>query len=75
MKVEQTQQLSSVLRRSNTFIIALQAFIVLACVAAASGSPVSPPVYGAPAYHQPSYDEPAVYSYQYGVNDDYSGAK
>merc|ERR1711981_1558713 len=32
----------------------------------------SPPVYG--SYHQPSYDEPAVYSYQYGVNDDYSGA-
>ena len=53
----------------------LQAFIVLACVAAASASPASRPVYGAPAYHQASYDEPAVYSYQYGVNDDYSGAK
>merc|ERR1712029_465220 len=23
---------------------------------------------------QPSYEEPAAYSYQYGVNDDYSGA-
>ena len=48
---------------------------MLACVAAASASPVSRPAYGAPAYHQPSYEEPAAYSYQYGVNDDYSGAK
>merc|ERR1712172_448319 len=53
--------------------INMKAFIVLACVVAASASPVSPPAYGS-AYHQPSYDEPAVYSYQYGVNDDYSGA-
>ena len=24
-------------------------------------------------YAEPAYNEPAVYSYQYGVNDDYSG--
>ena len=35
------------------------------------------PVYHAPkpAYHEPSYSEPAAYSYQYGVADDYSGAR
>ena len=32
------------------------------------------PGYGAPAYVQPDYSEPAVYSYNYGVNDGYSGA-
>ena len=47
---------------------------MLACVAAASAGPVAPLAYGAPAYHQPSYEEPAAYTYQYGVNDDYSGA-
>ena len=51
-----------------------QAFIVLACAIAAAAGAVVRPTYGAPVYVQPSYDEPASYSYQYGVNDGYSGA-
>merc|ERR1711862_447261 len=40
---------------------------VLACAAALPAAPGYAP--------QPSYDEPAVYAYNYGVNDDYSGAR
>ena len=50
-----------------------QVFIILASVALAAAD--NAPRYGAPAYKAPaSYDEPAVYQYQYAVNDDYSGS-
>merc|ERR1711887_294603 len=32
------------------------------------------PVHHAASYHEPQYDGPAVYSYEYAVADDYSGA-
>ena len=32
------------------------------------------PAYKPAAYKEPAYDEPAAYTYQYGVQDDYSGA-
>merc|ERR1711902_462245 len=46
---------------SNTDNITMQALIVSALVAA-------------PGYAAPDLAEPPVYTYQYGVNDDYSGA-
>ena len=55
-----------------------------ALVAVAVAIPAGPPAYGAPApYHAPAphhapahYDEsPKPYAFQYGVADDYSGAK
>ena len=55
-----------------------------ALVAVAVATPAGPPAYGAPApYHAPAphhapahYDEsPKPYAFQYGVADDYSGAK
>ena len=53
-----------------------QTFLALACLAAAAHSAVVRPAYGAPtSYAQPDYSEPAVYSYNYAVADDYSGAK
>ena len=51
----------------------LQAFLVSALVAVAAGAPAGPLVAG-PGYAAPDLAEPAVYTYQYGVNDDYSGA-
>merc|ERR1712055_1054957 len=49
----------------------MQTVIVLSTLlAAALGMPAAPGY--AP---EPSYDEPAVYAYQYGVSDDYSGAQ
>jgi hypothetical protein len=60
----------------------LQAFIVLAVAALAVADDVPAPRYGyapaapayAPAYKEPAYDAPAVYAYNYAV-DDYNGAK
>merc|ERR1719410_585347 len=52
----------------------MKAFIAIsALVAVASAFPNAP----APAYAPapaPAYNEPAAYTYQYGVQDDYSGA-
>merc|ERR1712098_216386 len=42
-------------------------------VAVAAGAPAGPLV-AAPGYAAPDLAEPPVYTYQYGVNDDYSGA-
>ena len=60
----------------------LQAFIVLAAVAALAAADSAPRYGYAPApapyapapYKEPAYDEPAVYAYNYAV-DDYNGAK
>ncbi|XP_023349655.1 pro-resilin [Eurytemora carolleeae] len=50
----------------------MQTIIVLASlVSAALCIPAGPPAYG----HEENYDTPAAYAYQYGVADDYSGAK
>ena len=57
---------------SNFKKIIFQCFILAATLALSSAAP-SVPGYGAPAY-APDLAEPALYAYQYGVNDDYSGA-
>merc|ERR1712243_123441 len=55
---------------ANNFSNNMQTVIVFSTLmAAALGMPAAPGY--AP---EPSYDEPAVYAYQYGVADDYSGA-
>ena len=51
----------------------VQTFIVAAFVAVAAGAPTGPLV-AAPAYAAQDLAEPPVYTYQYGVSDDYSGA-
>merc|ERR1719304_35515 len=51
----------------------MKVFIVAALVAVATGAPAGPLV-AAPGYAAPDLAEPPVYTYQYGVNDDYSGA-
>ena len=76
--------------RSNKCLkICVQAFIVLAAVAAMAAAdnaprygyaPAPAPYAPAPApyapapYKEPAYDEPAVYAYNYAV-DDYNGVK
>eukprot|EP00091_Calanus_sinicus_P007760 TRINITY_DN189_c0_g2_i3.p2 TRINITY_DN189_c0_g2~~TRINITY_DN189_c0_g2_i3.p2 ORF type:complete len:139 (-),score=60.23 TRINITY_DN189_c0_g2_i3:77-493(-) len=50
----------------------MQAVLVAALVAVAAGAPAGPLV-AAPGYASPDLAEPPVYTYQYGVNDDYSG--
>jgi len=52
----------------------LQALLVSALVAVAAAAPAGPLV-AAPGYAAPDLAEPPVYTYQYGVNDDYSGNK
>merc|ERR1719206_73732 len=58
---------------SNTHNITMQALLVSALVAVAAAAPAGPLV-AAPGYAAPDLAEPPVYTYQYGVNDDYSGA-
>ena len=58
---------------SIKFIFCLQALLVSALVAVAAAAPAGPLV-AAPGYAAPDLAEPPVYTYQYGVNDDYSGA-
>merc|ERR1712106_704989 len=49
-------------------------FILAAALAAASAAP-APQGYASPAqYASPDLAEPALYAFQYGVSDDYSGA-
>ena len=55
------------------FLFYLQALLVSALVAVAAGAPAGPLV-AAPGYAAPDLAEPPVYAYNYGVNDDYSGA-
>ena len=55
------------------FIFYFQALLVSALVAVAAAAPAGPLV-AAPGYAAPDLAEPPVYTYQYGVNDDYSGA-
>merc|ERR1711956_162464 len=70
-------------RQTPLFIIVLRFAAFAALVAVAVALPAGPPApYGAPApYHAPAhpapvYDEsPKPYAFQYGVADDYSGAK
>merc|ERR1712086_716477 len=70
-------------RQTPLFIIMLRFAAFAALVAVAVALPAGPPApYGAPApYHAPAhpapvYDEsPKPYAFQYGVADDYSGAK
>merc|ERR1712086_229063 len=76
-------------RQTPLFIIMLRFAAFAALVAVAVALPAGPPApYGAPApYHSPApyhapahpapvYDEsPKPYAFQYGVADDYSGAK
>merc|ERR1711982_185304 len=50
-----------------------EALLVSALVAVAAAAPAGPLV-AAPGYAAPDLAEPPVYTYQYGVNDDYSGA-
>merc|ERR1712121_215179 len=57
----------------GTHNITMQALLVSALVAVAAGAPAGPLV-AAPGYAAPDLAEPPVYTYQYGVNDDYSGA-
>merc|ERR1712168_1772501 len=58
---------------SNTRYTTMQALLVSALVAVAAGAPAGPLV-AAPGYASPDLAEPPVYAYNYGVNDDYSGA-
>ena len=51
----------------------LQVIVAASLLAVAAGSPAGPLV-AAPAYAAADLSEPPVYAYQYGVNDDYSGA-
>ena len=51
----------------------MQAFFISDLVAVAAGAPAGPFVAG-PGHAAPDLAEPQVYTYQYGVNDDYSGA-
>merc|ERR1711970_1596340 len=54
---------------TNNFSNNMQTVIVLSSLLAAAFG-------AAPGYApEPTYDEPAVYAYQYGVADDYSGAQ
>merc|ERR1711931_93831 len=60
-----SQSISLRLSSNMQSVVILSA--VLACAAALPAAPGYAP--------QPTYDEPAVYAYQYGVADDYSGAQ
>merc|ERR1712106_1313299 len=52
----------------------MQAFVVAALVAVAAGAPAAQLIAAHPAgYAAPDLAEPPVYTYQYGVQDDYSG--
>merc|ERR1712183_875087 len=57
----------------NSHNTTMQALLVSALVAVAAGAPAGPLV-AAPGYAAPDLAEPPVYAYNYGVNDDYSGA-
>merc|ERR1719244_566299 len=57
----------------QTLTTNMKAFVVAALVAVAAGAPTGPLV-AAPGYASSDLAEPPVYSYTYGVNDDYSGA-
>ena len=60
---------------SQTLTLYFQTFFALACLAVTAHGANVRPAYGAPAaYAQQDYSEPAVYSYNYAVTDDYSGA-
>merc|ERR1711997_965556 len=71
-------------RQTTLFIIMLRFAALSALVAVAVALPAGPPApyhpapapYHAPAHPAPVYDEsPKPYAFQYGVADDYSGAK
>merc|ERR1712123_318187 len=52
----------------------MQVFVVAALVAVAAGAPAAQLIAAHPAgYAAPDLAEPPVYTYQYGVQDDYSG--
>merc|ERR1712168_1082174 len=77
--------ISSSVSTKHQITMKVLAILALAAVAAADNAPrygVPAPVYqpapvykAAPAYKQPAYEEPAVYAYNYAVNDDYSGSR
>merc|ERR1712083_1213273 len=51
----------------------MKAVLAAALLSVAAGAPAGPLV-AAPGYASPDLAEPPVYTYQYGVSDDYSGA-
>merc|ERR1719289_524262 len=51
----------------------MKAVLAAALLSVAAGAPAAPLV-AAPGYASPDLAEPPVYTYQYGVSDDYSGA-
>merc|ERR1712038_2132104 len=65
-------------RQTPLFIIMLRIAAFAALVAVAVAAPAGPPApYHAPAPHPAKYvdEAPKPYAFQYGVADDYSGAK